>query len=97
MIITKRASRITWGFLLGIILLEGWAILASFRAHGNFAAAWRFNPLLMALLPVGVWLGLRETARWTLGWRWPGIVTRPLFGWLLVIVAVVFGVARNLH
>ena len=36
---TKRASRITWGFLLGIILLEGWATLASFRAHGNFAAA----------------------------------------------------------
>jgi membrane protease YdiL (CAAX protease family) len=39
MTMTKRASRITWGFLLGIILLEGWAVLASFRAHGNFAAA----------------------------------------------------------
>ena len=43
MIVTKRASRITWGFLLGIFLLEGWAVLVSFRAHGNFAAAlWRY-------------------------------------------------------
>jgi len=39
MTMTKRASRITWGFLLGIILLEGWAVLASFRAHGDLAAA----------------------------------------------------------
>ena len=39
MTMTKRASRITWGFLLGIILLEGWAVLASFRAHGDLATA----------------------------------------------------------
>jgi hypothetical protein len=65
--------------------------------HGNIAGAWRFNPLFVALLPVGFWLGLREAARWTLGWRLPGIITRPIFGWLLIIVTVVFGIARNLR
>ena len=28
--------------------------------HGNLAAAWRLNPLTVALLPVGLWIGLRE-------------------------------------
>jgi uncharacterized protein DUF2752 len=65
--------------------------------HGNIAGAWRFNPLLVALLPMGLWLGLREVADLTLGWRWPGVITRPIFGWSLVIVAVVFGIARNLR
>jgi hypothetical protein len=65
--------------------------------HGNITAAWRFNPLIVAVLPMGLWLGLRETVRWTVGWRWPGIVTRPIIGWSLVIAAVVFGVARNLR
>ncbi len=63
--------------------------------HGNIAAAWRFNPLLVAVLPMGLWLGLRETVRCALGWRWPGIITRPIVGWSLVVVAVVFGIARN--
>jgi len=65
--------------------------------HGNIAGAWRLNPLLVALLPMGLWLGLREAVRWTLGWRWPGVITRPIIGWSLVIVAVVFGIARNLR
>jgi hypothetical protein len=66
-------------------------------AHGNLAGAWGFNPLLMVLLPMALWLGLREAARWTLGWRWPGIITRPVFGWLALIATVVFGIARNLR
>jgi hypothetical protein len=65
--------------------------------HGNIAGAWRFNPLLVALLPMGLWLGLREAVRWTLGWRWPGVITRPIIGWSLVIVTVAFGIARNLR
>jgi hypothetical protein len=64
--------------------------------HGHVAAAWHFNPLLVSLLPVGFWLALREIARLAAGWRWPGIVTRPLFGWLLLAATVVFAVARNL-
>jgi hypothetical protein len=84
--------------------LTGWQCpgCGSLRAlhqltHGNLAGAWRFNPLLVAVLPMGMWLGLREAVRWTLGWRWPGIITRPVIGWSLVIVAVVFGIARNLR
>jgi hypothetical protein len=65
--------------------------------HGNFVRAWRFNPLFVALLPAGFWLGLRAAVHWTLGWRWPGIITRPIFGWLLLIATVVFGIARNLR
>ena len=30
--------------------------------HGNLAAAWRLNPLAVALAPVAFWLGLRELA-----------------------------------
>jgi hypothetical protein len=66
-------------------------------SHGNLAAAWRFNPLLVALLPMALWLGLREAVRLALGWRWPGVITRPIVGWSVLIVAIVFGIARNLR
>jgi hypothetical protein len=64
-------------------------------AHGNLAAAWRLNAFLVAMLPVAFWLGLREAVLWTTGRQWPGIVTRPIFGWALVAGLVVFGVLRN--
>jgi hypothetical protein len=66
-------------------------------SHGHIAAAWRFNPLLVTFLPLGLWVGLRQAVLWTFGWRWPGIVTRPIIGWALLVVTVVFGVARNLR
>jgi hypothetical protein len=64
--------------------------------HGNFAAAWRFNPLAVALLPLAFWLGLRELAWQTGGKKWPGLVTRPWFGWTLTVIVVLFGIVRNL-
>jgi hypothetical protein len=64
-------------------------------SHGHFAAAWRLNPLLMALLPVALWLGLRETVRAVAGWEWPGVVTRPFFAWLLAGAVILFGILRN--
>jgi hypothetical protein len=64
-------------------------------SHGHLAAAWRLNPFVVALLPVGLWLGLRELARALTGRQWPGLVTRPLFGWLLAGALVVFGILRN--
>ncbi len=64
--------------------------------HGNLAAAWRFNPLAVALLPAGCCLGLRELAWQVFGKKWPGVVTRPFFGWALVVITVVFGIVRNL-
>ncbi len=64
--------------------------------HGHLAAAWRLNPLLVALLPVAFWLGLREAVRVTTGREWPGLVTRPIFVWLLATAVVLFGILRNL-
>jgi hypothetical protein len=65
--------------------------------HGNIAGAWHFNPLLVTCMPLGLWLALREAVRWAFGWRWPGIILRPAVGWSLVVVTVVFGIARNLR
>ena len=64
-------------------------------SHGHLAAAWSLNPLVVALLPVGMWLGLREMARLLTGREWPGLVTRPFFGWLLTVGLVLFGILRN--
>ena len=64
-------------------------------SHGHLAAAWRLNPLVVALLPVALWLGLREAVRAVTGREWPGIVTRPLFGWLLAGALILFGILRN--
>jgi hypothetical protein len=63
--------------------------------HGNFAAAWGFNPLAVALLPVALWLAVRELIWLTTSRRLPGIVTRPIFGWALVAGLVIFGILRN--
>jgi len=65
-------------------------------AHGNLAAAWRLNPLAVALAPVAFWLGLRELAWQLRGKKWPGLVTRPSFAWALAAIVVLFGIARNL-
>jgi hypothetical protein len=63
--------------------------------HGNFAAAWRLNSFVVALLPVGFWLAARELVWLATGKRPPGIVTRPIFGWALVAGLVIFGILRN--
>jgi hypothetical protein len=65
-------------------------------AHGNFAAAWGFNPLAVALVPAGVWLVARELIVLTTGRRLPGVITRPIFGWALLVVFVAFGILRNI-
>lgn len=65
--------------------------------HGNIAAAWAFNPFAVALLPVMAWLAARECIFLTTGRRLPGIVTRPIFGWVLLTALIVFGILRNIH
>jgi hypothetical protein len=65
-------------------------------SHGHFAAAWRLNPFAIALLPVVFWLGLREVVRIFAHREWPGLVTRPIFGWILAGALVLFGILRNL-
>jgi hypothetical protein len=63
--------------------------------HGNFLAAWRLNPFTMSLLPVGLWLGTRELIWLATGRRLPGLVTRPIFAWVLLGGLLAFGVLRN--
>lgn len=63
--------------------------------HGNLTAAWGLNPFVVALMPVGLWLGTRELIWLTTGRMLPGVVTRPIFGWALVAGLIIFGVLRN--
>jgi len=63
--------------------------------HGHFAEAWRLNFLVVALVPIGLWLVVRELIRLATGWELPGIVTRPIFGWVLVAALILFGILRN--
>jgi hypothetical protein len=63
--------------------------------HGHFAASWRLNPFVIGLAPVALWLGLREAARAATGREWPGLATRPVFGWLLAGALILFGILRN--
>jgi hypothetical protein len=80
------------------LLCPGCGTLRSLHqlTHGNFAAAWRLNCLVVALLPAAFWLAARELIWVMTGRRLPGVVTRPIIGWALVAGLIVFGVARNL-
>lgn len=63
-------------------------------AHLDLAAAWSMNPLVVTLLPLAV-------AAWTV-WTWRALAGRPRprpvpagLLWALLVVVVVFAVARN--
>jgi hypothetical protein len=57
--------------------------------HGEFASAFRLNPLLIVLLPLAatMWVFRREAVLGNV---------RPIWIWLLVSLIVVFAVLRNL-
>jgi hypothetical protein len=57
--------------------------------HGEFAAAFRLNPLMMVLLPAvaGMWIARREAAFTAL---------RPVWIWVVLSVILLFSVLRNL-
>lgn len=57
--------------------------------HGNFAAAFRLNPLVLTIFPLalGVWLVRGDDAFGRL---------RPIWIWLLVGLIMVFSILRNL-
>ena len=54
--------------------------------HGNVAAAFRFNPLAISLLPVIGYLAIRREEQ----------VMKPVWIWTLLGVVVAFGVLRNI-
>src|SRR5215204_2956963 len=57
--------------------------------HGELAAAFRLNPLVLILLPslAGIWLARGETALASL---------RPVWIWVVLSVILLFSVLRNL-
>jgi hypothetical protein len=62
--------------------------------HGHLEAAFRFNPMLVASLPVLAWLGARYSLR--MAKNQPlSLGLRPLWLWLLLAAVLVFSVLRN--
>jgi len=64
--------------------------------HGHVAEAFRLNPLFVGLLPFGAWLAARWAARLFSGRRRPAPFLTPRFAWILLGVAALFGVLRNI-
>jgi hypothetical protein len=54
--------------------------------HGNVAAAFRYNPLAISLLPVIGYLGIRREEQ----------TMKPVWIWTLLGVVVTFGILRNI-
>lgn len=64
--------------------------------HGEIAAAFHFNPLLVLLLPVLGLLGLARTARALTGRDWLERMRQPFWLWIFLAMVVAFGIGRNL-
>jgi hypothetical protein len=84
-------------------LLTGWqcpgcgGLRAAHRLlHGDVAGAFHYNPLLVLLGPLfAVWFTTYVVHEATGKRTWYPF-TRPAWGWSLLAIAVLFGVARNI-
>jgi len=63
--------------------------------HGHLAVAFRFNPLLIASLPLLGWLGARFLVR-TMRNQPASLNVRPMWLWLALVVLAGFTLVRNL-
>ncbi len=64
--------------------------------HGHIATAFRFNPLLVILMPLALWYCVREIIWQITGQKLPGVTMKAGWGWILLVVIVTFGIVRNL-
>ena len=64
--------------------------------HGNVVGAFKLNPLLVVLLPVFAWMVVREVAKYLFDSKLPSPFNNRRFGWIVTIVVIAFGIARNL-
>jgi len=63
--------------------------------HGHFAAAFRFNPLLICLLPLALVYGSWYFLARLQSKPEPRILESPRVAWTLAIAVIAFGVLRN--
>jgi hypothetical protein len=64
--------------------------------HGNLVAAFQSNPLLMVLLPVIGFIGIRWLQRGRAMFETDSLLLRPVTALTLLGVTIAFGVLRNL-
>jgi hypothetical protein len=64
--------------------------------HGDVVTAFKFNPLLLILLPLLIWVFLRQVVRQTTGQILPSPFDYTYVGWAVAGGVIVFGVVRNL-
>src|SRR5216117_4035091 len=65
--------------------------------HGDIAAAFHFNSLLVMLLPASLLLGFAYVMGRLSGHDWLRPFRRPFWLWLLLALIVVFAIVRNLR
>jgi hypothetical protein len=64
--------------------------------HGRFQEAFSLNPLLLSLAPVFAWIAVVQLVRFVTGREWPNPFKRSAWVWALFLVAMIFGIVRNL-
>ena len=64
--------------------------------HGNLIEAFRFNALLIMLMPVGLWMGIRQLLKSLTGAQWPVLFRTDGWVWILAAAALGFTIVRNL-
>ncbi len=63
--------------------------------NGELERAWRLNALVVAMVPLLAWLGLRGLCGWWTGRWWRDPVTHPASLAILGGLAMGYGLARN--
>ena len=65
--------------------------------HGDVAAAWRFNPAMVLVLPLAAWWMAFETSMLVRGrpLRWPRAQPRPVVFHLTAAILMLWWIARN--
>jgi hypothetical protein len=63
--------------------------------HGHLVTAFRFNPMLITLLPLLAWHSARYLMRKSKG-EAASFAVRPAWFWLFLAAALAFGILRNL-
>ena len=64
--------------------------------RGNLSLAFQLNPLFIVLTPVLALVFVWRCARAKFGYSVPNLFEKSFWLWLLVLISLVFGIARNL-